>query len=129
MFGANQSAEVEKIFDLIRRGWKIIWFPSTGTSIAIQILSWCYGLTFLVLDRWIGEKSVTDPSAQNMWGFGQLLAMIIIFLPLLPLLEAWSGTYVSSNAKFLFKLEKLECTLSAETEIRGISLAQDWKGR
>lgn len=129
MFGANQGAETEKNFGLIRRGWKIIWFPSTGTSIAIQILSWCYGLTFLILDRWIGEKSVTDPSAQNMWGFGQLLAMIIIFLPLLPLLEAWSGTYVSSNAKFPFKLEKLECTLSAKTEIRGIALAQDWKGR
>lgn len=96
MYGAGHGAEIVKIFDLIRQGWKVIWFPSTRTSIIIQTLSWCWGLTFLVLDRWIGETSVTDPSAENIWGFGQLLAMTIIFLPLLPLLEAWSGTYVPS---------------------------------
>lgn len=105
IYGANHDVMTWKIFDWIRRSWKVIWFPSTRTAVIVQIFSWCFALCLLVLDRWVSEASVTDPSAENEWTFGQLLATITLFLPLLPFLEAWSGTYDSSIATLLLNRE------------------------
>jgi hypothetical protein len=64
-------------------------------------LSWLYGVAFLALDRWGGQASVSQPWVENQWGFGQLLATIIVFLPALPLLELWSG----ESGLFLMQLK------------------------
>jgi hypothetical protein len=49
----------------------------------IQVLSCLFGVAFLDLDRWGAEDSVSEPWVENQWGFGQLLATTIIFLPVL----------------------------------------------
>lgn len=78
--------------DKARHVWKVVVFPSPRTAIFVQVFSWSFGLTMLSLDRWgRARNSVSDPEAEDQWGFGQLLAVVILFLPLFPFLEMWSG--------------------------------------
>jgi hypothetical protein len=82
---------VEKVFDWLKTLWKMVLFPLPKTVIGVQVASWIFGLAFLVADRWGSHESVAMPEVENQWGFGQLLAMIIVALPILPLMEIWSG--------------------------------------
>jgi hypothetical protein len=84
---------VEKLFDGLKIFWKVTFFPLPKTVIGVQVVSWCFDLAFLILDRWGSHESVANPQEENQWGFGQLLAMIIVVLPVLPLMEIWSGQF------------------------------------
>lgn len=76
-----------QVADIYRR----IFFPSPKVAIICQVLLWCLRLIVLVRDRLGAPYAITDPEAELAWGFGQLLAVIIIFLLFLTLLETWSG--------------------------------------
>jgi hypothetical protein len=82
---------IEWVFNCCKCIWKAVFFPSQGIAILIQVLSCFFGIAFLGLDRWGARDSVSQPWVENQWGFGQLLATIIVFLPFLTLLELWSG--------------------------------------
>jgi dolichol kinase len=73
----------------------MVLFPLPNTVIGVQVASWIFGLAFLIADRWGSHESVAMPEVENQWGFGQLLAMIIVALPILPLMEIWSGEHAS----------------------------------
>jgi hypothetical protein len=81
----------EKVSKFIARIWQFIFFPSPTWSVVVQILSWGFAIVPLRFDRWGGNRAVSDPHSESQWGFGQLLAMIIVALPILPLLETWSS--------------------------------------
>ena len=87
-------ATFEKVFGWLKSLWKIILFPLPKTVIGVQVGSWMFGLAFLIADRWGSHESVAMPEVENQWGFGQLLAMIIVALPVLPLMEIWSGEHI-----------------------------------
>jgi hypothetical protein len=42
----------EKLFDGLKIFWKVTFFPLPKTVIGVQVVSWCFGLAFLILDRW-----------------------------------------------------------------------------
>lgn len=79
--------QIQGICDAYRQ----IFFPSQRLAIVCQVMLWCLRFVILIMDRWASPISMSDPGAENQWGFGQLLAVIIVFLPLLTLLETWSG--------------------------------------
>jgi hypothetical protein len=81
----------KKVSKVVSRVWQFIFFPSPTWSVVVQILSWGFAIVPLRFDRWGGNRAVSDPQSESQWGFGQLLAMIIVALPILPLLETWSG--------------------------------------
>jgi hypothetical protein len=90
--GHNTPLNLNAFSQKARHIWKTISFPSPRTAIFIQVFSWSFGLAMLSLDRWgRARKSVSSPESEDQWGFGQLLAVIILFLPLFPFIETWSG--------------------------------------
>jgi hypothetical protein len=79
------------ISDKARHIWKVVLFSSPRTAIFVQVF-WSFGLAMLSLDRWgRAQNSVSDQETEDQWGFWQLLAVVILFLPLFPFLETWSG--------------------------------------
>jgi len=87
----NSHVRFGKGIQVIADIYRIIFFPSQKVAIVCQVVLWCFRLIILILDRLGGPFAVTDPEAELTWGFGQLLAVIIVFLPFLTLLETWSG--------------------------------------
>jgi hypothetical protein len=86
--------EVSRLTQSLSDAYRKIFFPSQGFAIVVQVLIWCVRFEILVVDRLGTQKlSVYDPGAENQLGFGQLLALIILFLPFLTLLESWSGEF------------------------------------
>ena len=104
---------VEKAFGWLKSLWKMVLFPLPKTVIGVQVASWIFGLAFLVADRWGSHESVAMPEVENQWGFGQLLAMIIVALPVLPLMEIWAGEHI-------FKVDYI-CIFANDEVIRRIS--------
>jgi hypothetical protein len=88
-----------KISNFFARLWQFIFFPSPTWSVIVQILSWGFAIVPLRFDRWGGNRAISNQDSESQWGFGQLLAMIIVVLPVLPLLETWSG---KSHTKIIF---------------------------
>ena len=89
--------------------YRQIFFPSQGLAIVVQVILWCIHFTVLVMDRAESQTSITVPGAENQWEFGQLLAMIILFLPFLTLLETWAGE--SSSLGICYPHTLLTCSV------------------
>jgi hypothetical protein len=67
------------------------FFPSQEVALGFQIISWCWGLAWLLVDRQIPKTSVQDEEVENQWGFGQLFGVLLLGVPAMALLEAWAG--------------------------------------
>ena len=75
----------------LRKAYLVIFFPPPKIALGFQILSWCWGLTWILVDRQIPKTSVVDEEAENQWGFGQLFGVLLIGVPAMSLLETWAG--------------------------------------
>jgi hypothetical protein len=103
-WSSSQAKRIVGFFSTqTKKIWKAVHFLSPRNAIILQLFSWSFGLTMLSTDRWgRARNSVSDPGAEDQWSFGQVLAVVILFLPLFPLLEAWSGKFYSeSSLRFL----------------------------
>jgi hypothetical protein len=68
-------------------------FPSQEVALGFQIISWCWGLAWLLVDRQMPKTSVQDEGLENQWGFGQLFGVLLLGVPAMLLLEAWAGKW------------------------------------
>lgn len=82
---ARTTAEVIRIL------WWNLCFPPPLLALLIQIASWCFGFVTLVVYRQESHLAVADSLVKDKWGFGQMFAAFLVGVPLLTLLETWSG--------------------------------------
>jgi len=66
-------------------------FPPPLLALLIQMASWCFGFVTLVVYRQKSHLAVADSLVEDKWGFGQMFAVFLVGVPLLTLLETWSG--------------------------------------
>lgn len=90
---------IDRPIQIVIGVYRQILFPSQRLAIVAQVIVWCIRFVIVIIDRWEMPVPISDPEAENQWGFGQLLALIIVFLPLLTLLETWSGKSILTPCK------------------------------
>jgi hypothetical protein len=81
--------------DYLRKMYLLYFFPSPKIALGFQIISWCWGLAWLLVDRQIPTASVQDEEVENQWGFGQLFGVVLVGVPAMSLLEAWAGKMIA----------------------------------
>lgn len=84
---ARTTAEVIRIL------WWNLCFPPPLLALVIQIASWCFGFVTLFIYRQESHLAVADSLVEDKWGFGQIFAVFLVGVPLLTLLETWSGEF------------------------------------
>ncbi|MCJ1243428.1 hypothetical protein MMC30_000625 [Trapelia coarctata] len=93
------------VAEIIRILWWHLCFPSPLFALFFQIASWCFGFITLVIYRQESHVAIADSMAEDQWGFGQLFAVFLVGVPLLTLLETWSGK--SLHATLVLSLQEV----------------------
>lgn len=63
--------------------WEILWLCFSAS----------YGISMVTFTRAIARRSIDDTSNLDYWGFGQLIPLCFLALPILTGVEAYTGTY------------------------------------
>lgn len=79
----------------LQKTYLLYFFPPPKIALGFQIISWCWGLAWLLVDRQMPTASVQDEEMENQWGFGQLFGVILVGVPAMSLLEAWAGGMIA----------------------------------
>jgi hypothetical protein len=69
----------------------MVFFPQPKYALALQVVSWCWGLAWLIVDRQIPRGAIVDESEEDQWQFGQLFVVLIVGVQFISLLETWAG--------------------------------------
>jgi len=88
---ASLARHARTTAEVIRTLWWNLCFPPPLLALLIQIASWCFGFVTLVVYRQESHLAVADSLVEDQWGFGQMFAVFLVGVPLLTLLETWSG--------------------------------------
>jgi hypothetical protein len=78
--------------------WAILQFfyqmiDSYFIDVIFNIFWWVFGLVSLLSDRINGQSNMEeeDKPVENQWGFGQVIPMFLILLPMMTVWEVWYG--------------------------------------
>ena len=64
---------------------------STFVSVIFDLLWFTFGLWTVVQDRYYGRLYMDDSevTVENSWGFGQLVPMFLVLLPIIAVWDTW----------------------------------------
>ena len=85
-------------------------FSMTMISMGVNVYYFTQGVLYLISDQAIGNSYIdsSDAGSQSTWGFGQLVPMFLISLPILTALEIYYGT-IALHKHPLVPLYMLRC--------------------
>ena len=81
-----------------------LWFPSLYVTFSCQSSWWLISFIFSIVIR-ATKRPATDGSEEG-WGFGQILALLMMALPLLSAIEVFFGTFESKARNISIPREK-----------------------
>lgn len=85
---------LQKTYKAVRFVVLLTWFSlsSVFIEVVVQVFWFAYGVFFLIYDRNHGTELI-ESAEEDVWGFGQVVPLILLMLPFMAAAEGWHGEY------------------------------------